>query len=254
MTKSTAIWEQFRLPLAEGTPQPTDEEREQQFQKFREALSAEGALDTFKTALNEAFAPLMEKGVLEKLPPEHDANDENDRRAPRRHERRLRRSNVPVSDVLIENATSALQKVAATKMPSPEVADRVFARLKSELPDDAQAERRGHASRAEEDGRRSVERRWKSIPAGTVLASAHDENGNPLPIDDAALEKLQARIPDRTRTAGRSASKLTRSLAVLGMYVALYVLCGFYIYHREPRIIDDLRPAGHAAGAGRASP
>jgi hypothetical protein len=31
-----------------------------------------------------------------------------------------------------------------------------------------------------------------------------------------------------------------RSLAVLGMYVALYVLCGFYIYHRDPRIIDDL--------------
>jgi putative nucleotidyltransferase with HDIG domain len=27
---------------------------------------------------------------------------------------------------------------------------------------------------------------------------------------------------------------------VLGMYVALYVLCGFYIYHRDPRIIDDL--------------
>ena len=24
------------------------------------------------------------------------------------------------------------------------------------------------------------------------------------------------------------------------MYVALYVLCGFYIYHRDPRIIDDL--------------
>ena len=24
------------------------------------------------------------------------------------------------------------------------------------------------------------------------------------------------------------------------MYVALYVLCGFYIYYREPRIVDDL--------------
>jgi membrane-associated HD superfamily phosphohydrolase len=24
------------------------------------------------------------------------------------------------------------------------------------------------------------------------------------------------------------------------MYIALYVLCGFYIYHRDPRIIDDL--------------
>ncbi len=24
------------------------------------------------------------------------------------------------------------------------------------------------------------------------------------------------------------------------MYFALYVLCGFYIYHRDPRIVDDL--------------
>ena len=36
------IWDQFRLQLAEGTPQPTDEERKQRFQKFREHLAAEG--------------------------------------------------------------------------------------------------------------------------------------------------------------------------------------------------------------------
>ena len=39
---------------------------------------------------------------------------------------------------------------------------------------------------------------------------------------------------------GRCRSKFSRSLAVFGMYVALYVLCGFYIYHRDPRIVDDL--------------
>ena len=34
-----AIWEQFRLQLAEGTPQPTEEERRERFQRFRESLS-----------------------------------------------------------------------------------------------------------------------------------------------------------------------------------------------------------------------
>ncbi len=34
--------------------------------------------------------------------------------------------------------------------------------------------------------------------------------------------------------------KLSRSIAVLGMYVALYVLCGFYVYYREPRVASEL--------------
>ena len=35
-------------------------------------------------------------------------------------------------------------------------------------------------------------------------------------------------------------ANVRHSLAVLGMYMALFVLCGFYIYHRDPRIIEDL--------------
>src|SRR5262245_64698263 len=34
--------------------------------------------------------------------------------------------------------------------------------------------------------------------------------------------------------------KAARSFAVLGMYVALYVLCGFYVYYREPRVANEL--------------
>ena len=60
-----------------------------------------------------------------------------------------------------------------------------------------------------------------------------------MPIDDAALEKLK--LEYRTELAQQPyASKLTHSLSVLGLYVALFVLCGFYIHHRDPRIIDDL--------------
>ena len=77
------------------------------------------------------------------------------------------------------------------------------------------------------------------IPAGSVLAHAQDDKGVPMPIDDAALEKLKLEF--RTEIDHRPfLSKFSRSLAVFGMYVALYVLCGFYIYHRDPRIVDDL--------------
>src|SRR4029079_330474 len=76
LPKVDKLWESFQLQFAEGTPKPTSKEREQQYQKFRESLSAEGVLDKFKTALKESFAPLLDKGVLDKLPPEHDANKE----------------------------------------------------------------------------------------------------------------------------------------------------------------------------------
>jgi len=35
-------------------------------------------------------------------------------------------------------------------------------------------------------------------------------------------------------------AKLRRAMAILGMYVALYTLCGFYIQAREPRALQDL--------------
>ena len=90
-------------------------------------------MDKFKAALNEAFAPLLDKGVLEKLPPEHDANEETISVHPVGTDTKFPR-NVPVSDVLTENAARRCRSRCSAKMPSPEVADRVFARLKSSLP------------------------------------------------------------------------------------------------------------------------
>ena len=37
-------------------------------------------------------------------------------------------------------------------------------------------------------------------------------------------------------------SVVNRSLATFGMYLALYVLCGFYIYHRQPELLANLGP------------
>ena len=232
-----ALWDTFKLPLAEGTPQPTETEREQQYQKFHDALAAEGALDKFKTALKEAFAPILDKGVIEKLPPEHDANEQTISVHPVGTDAGFMR-NVPVSEVLTENVASGLQKTLPTKMPSPEVADRVFARLKSQLPSTLKLN--VEATRKEQkDKAAKVETQMEVIPAGAVLAHAQDDNGRPIPIDEAAMEKLK--LEYQTEIAKQPFSdKVMHSLAVLGMYVALFVLCGFYIHHRDPRIVDDL--------------
>ncbi len=231
------VWDKFKLPLAEGTPQPTDAEREQQFQKFHDALSADGAMAKFKSALNEVFAPIIDKGLINKLPPEHDANAETVSIHPVGTGAGFPR-NVPVSEVLTENVASALQKSLQAKMPSPEIADRVFARLKSELPttltlnlDLTRAEQKKKAD--------EVPPQKEEFPVGTVLAHAQDEHGVPQPLDEAALKKLQEEYDKELQQRPFSAN-MTHSLAVFGMYVALFVLCGFYIQHRDPRIIDDL--------------
>ncbi len=233
------LWSTFRLPLAQGTPKPTPQEREERYRKFHDALAADGALDKFKSALDEIFAPILDKGLLDKLPPEHDANKETisvhlvgtDNKFPR---------NVPISDVLTENVASQLQKGLTAKMVSPDVADRVFARLKSELPAATTLKLNVDATRQEQKAKvAEVKTQTEVIPAGTILAHAQDEQGNRVPIDDVAIDKL--RLEYQTELAHQPySSKLTHSLSVLGLYVALFVLCGFYIQHRDPRIIDDL--------------
>jgi putative nucleotidyltransferase with HDIG domain len=232
---AATTWEQFRLQLAEGTPQPTEEERRQRFGRFRDALAPEGALDAFKTSLAEALAPLKQKGLLQKLPPEHDANAETI--TIRRQGEAGFEQNVPISDVLVENAAAALQKSLQQKM-QPEVADRVFAALRRQLPEtlrlNLETTRKLQAEAADK-----VPEQKELIPIGTVLARATDDDGKPLAINEATLEKLRLEY-EAEKAQQPLSSKAGRSLAVFGMYIALYVLCGYYIHRREPDIIADL--------------
>ncbi len=63
------------------------------------------------------------------------------------------------------------------KMPSPEVADRVFARLKSSLPTTLKLN--VEATRQEQkNAAAAVPTKTEVIPAGTVLASAQDDKGS----------------------------------------------------------------------------
>ena len=70
-------------------------------------------------------------------------------------------------------------------------------------------------------------------PGEDVLAPA----GEPLTRETLDLLRLEYNQQIAEQDLGR---RVRRSLAVLGMYVALYTLCGFYIYMREPQVLNEL--------------
>jgi putative nucleotidyltransferase with HDIG domain len=230
LSNANEVWNSFRLPLAEGTPEPTTEERQQQYQRFREALLGEGALEKFKTALAEVFAPFEQSGLLDAMPADLEVNSE--RIAVRPIGSDGFESEVAVNEVLTEFAADRLQKSLEQKLPSLEVASRVFAWLRPKLPVTLKL---SLESTLKEQEKRVAEVKdvTKIYPPGSVLARAND------PINKSSLDLLdleyQAELDQRSLSA-----KLGRTLAVIGMYVALYTLCGFYVHYRDPRISQEL--------------
>lgn len=230
-------WQAFEPQLAPGTPDPTPEERQAQFARFREAFAEENALEVFNEKLAEVMAPFEERGLLEELPAEHkdlnfekifvqlkkEGSDDFGVSAAR-----------DIADVRIENAAAKLQTSLNEKISSAEVAQSTFAwlrpRLTTTLSIDLDATRK-----AQDEAAENTEPVYRTFRAGEdTLAKA----GEPLSAESLSLLKLEY----ETRLANQEiGTRVRRTLAMLGMYLAMYTLCGFYIYHREPLVLEDLQ-------------
>jgi putative nucleotidyltransferase with HDIG domain len=235
-----ALWRGFQPQLAEGTPALTAEEHAQQFQKFRDALAGDGKLEAFKTALAEALQPIAQNGLLDNLPEEHNANRE------KIAIRQLGKATgfdrqMPVDDLKVDKSTEDLRKTFEQKMPL-EVASRVFAWLRPQLKPTLRLNQQATKLVQDEDANK-VEEVTTIYPVGSVLVQARKplEAGgfaaSPISEDEMLLLRGEYATESEARTWR---ANLGRSLAVLGMYIALSILCGFFIYHREPKITGEL--------------
>ncbi|MBX3434410.1 MAG: HDIG domain-containing protein [Pirellulales bacterium] len=225
------LWNDFRPTPAAGTPDPTDEEEAAQFQRFREAFAEESATEQFYVKLAEAMAPLEQWGLIESLPPDYDANAEKiNIRVPGAESVLATRN---TSDVLLKEASGRLQQSLNEKLPSLEIAQRVYAwlakRLKPTLTLNADATRAAQDLEAARTPEQT-----KPYFAGKDLLAKGDE---PLTAEKVELLALEHQALLAQRTFGQ---KVRRTMAVLGMYVALSTLCGFYCYRREHRALADL--------------
>lgn len=228
------LWQQFQPPLAAGTPDPTEEMQAEQFQRFREAFAEEKSLETFGAQLEEVMAPFEQWGLLDALPEEHDANFERIFVRTRKGDSFSAEAQTSVSDVLIENAASRLQQSLNEKLPTPELAQRVYAWLRPRLMPTLTLNQEA-TQEAQERAAAEVEMVTKNFTAGKdTLAPA----GKPIGSESLELLSLEHGQQLAEQDLGQ---RIKRSFAIFGMYIALYTLCGFYLFHREPQALANLR-------------
>jgi hypothetical protein len=223
------VWDEFFPAPDSGAPVLTPEEQEQRFQLLHGALSTPEALAKLERSVAEVLAPYDQRGIMDKLPQEPtEGNQQEIVVIPTGHPDQ--RQVVKVSDVLIGEA-DWLKKGLAERLDSPELATRVFTWLRSRLPTTLKRNET-EIRLAQERAAEAVPPEYRKILLGDMLAPA----GKPL--DDLSLLELehQAYLESRSIT-----ERLAHSLASLGMFVALSILCGVYVLHYEPKLVDNLR-------------
>jgi putative nucleotidyltransferase with HDIG domain len=225
------VWAEFFPAPDAGAPALTADEQEQRFKLFHDALATPESLLKLERAAAEALAPAEQHGLMEKLPQEHNEGNQEEivvlpKGSPDRPQV------VKVSDVLIGEA-DWLKKSLAERLESPEVAERVFTWLRGRLPTTL-ALNKAETKRSKDKAIAAINDKFITISPGEVLA----RGGQPLTEENINLLALEHKaFLDQLRWSQRAAY----GLAVVGMFVALFVLCGAYVWHYEPRLVDNLR-------------
>ena len=220
---------------------PDEDIRQEQYQQFRQALTADGALAKFEKAVEEALADVEKHGLLDFLiAPSEDGETAT---GPEFNQVEIRvypaahpddQINEPVDRVLLTDVLTTLPEKLKSTLQSDDVVARVEAWLRKNLPEaitltldpDRTAERKKEAVDKVAYVNDPIATDTALVAAGIVV---NKDNLSLLVLEhDAFCAKL---------TTGQ---KLGRALATLGMYIALYTLCGFFIHYRYPKILQNV--------------
>lgn len=225
-------WRQFLPPDDPNRPEPIDVEKTaDDYKQFRSALVALGGPDKRNAAVDRIFAPLRLNGILEKLPDQHGAE---------RNRREIwvypagsakDQSKVLLGDVLLGDG-NRVKNLIREQLGNSAAADRtavwLMQRLRTTLTLDELESRNRQDAAA-----RAVEERMVKYSPGALLAPA----GKPITAETLDLLRLEYEQYVRQLPFSRC---VERSSAVFCMLVALFVLCGYYIFYREPRLLQNL--------------
>ncbi len=225
------LWQQFQPTPAEGTPDPTEEERQQQYQRFRDAFAEDGSLDIFDEQLSAVMTPLDQWGLLGEL--SEGVNLEKIFVRTGEEKGFAAEAQREVTEVLLESAAARLQQSLKEKLGSVELAQRIYARIRPRLEPTLTLNSEA-THQAQDEAADAVETQYKPFRLGEeTLAKA----GEPLSAEVVELLRLEHEEIIAQQDLG---ARIRRTLAILGMYVALYTLCGFYISMREPKVLEEL--------------
>jgi putative nucleotidyltransferase with HDIG domain len=229
------IWKRF-LPVV---PEQATADDEQFFTDFRAALAEDMELAQLDEAVRRALEPYEQHGLLEKL---LHTNEEGDQSAVIVHPvgNEALGERVEVRDIRIAEVSSQLEQRLATELRAVKVPDAKVPQVARLLNNWFQSKGLPVTLKLNKPA--------TQLAYDLALASVADANyeyqqgeklaagGQPLTTKEVELLKREYRAEQRTVW-----QKVQHSLADIGMYVALYILCGCYMYFHERRILHDLR-------------
>ncbi len=238
------LWGSFLVKADEATEQAD----EMAFNAIRTALADDQDLTRMAEAVQRAFQQFEENGLLESL--EHEPEDGSQISIlvyPLGKPSFVRI--VDVQNVIIAQATADLRQQIARELEKAELpaahvgttAQLIYNFLTNQgfpttLTIDREATQRQYDKEL-----RNVEYHRLYKP-GETLAEA----GVPLTL---AKVELLRREYDRQLADMSAMQMIYHSLADFGMFVALYILCGTYIYYYDPRILTGVRRLATVLGA-----
>ncbi len=225
-------------PLAESAPL---EQQQRVFTTIHEALAEDSAPLAFEEAMQRTLAPWERRGLLDSL--EHGIDDGSQTAIqvhPLGDEKFSER--VEVSDVLIAQAAAALQPslvrefqaVLTDKGQAEALANLIHQWIRNTgLPATL------HINRLASEQAR--DQREMETPEATFRFRIGDKiasGGWPLSRGDIGrlAAEHEAWVSSLT-----FAMKIDRTLALFGLYLASFVLCGYYIYYHQPSLLTDMR-------------
>ena len=234
------LWGEFSPP----DPQRPMDEDKRRFDAIKAYFTAGMDSGRYDEAVKRALTPIERSGVLK----EKDPRDKGSQISLLIHEAGSDRPShrATIDEVRIDKVKSTLKqrlldelKVQDTSMMASTsvVADLTYAWLDAHLPETL--------SYDPDASLKEAERAVADVkPATTIYeADVAELAASGKPLTEANIELL--RHEDRAWKARLGwQDRLGRSLAIFGMFVAISTLCGFYIYHRRPRLLTDLRRYG----------
>ncbi len=234
-----SVWDEFIVGPGQDV-KLSETENATSFNHFRQVLTDDPKLERFERAVDQALAEFRQHGLMPKLPDDHEGSQIEIFVHPIDDPSATRL--VEVESVFIPKATMKLQQkltegFSASSMSEPdasEVAKHVFAWLAPKLPTTLKKD--SNATRiAADKAEAAVSPVMTTFEEGMRIV----DGGRPLTRND--LEDLLWREHQALMSGMGFGQMIGHTLADFGMYVALYILCGFVIYYRERRLLTDLR-------------
>ncbi|MEM7315417.1 MAG: HDIG domain-containing metalloprotein, partial [Planctomycetota bacterium] len=203
------------------------------FAEFKAALENDSKLETYEKAVREALFSIEKDGLLDQLQHSYD------KQGGLQDQIRVAIGDdgpatlVSVDDVRIENALPKLRERLAAELLSEPLARHTAAwfsvkgRLKQTLTYNREATEEAAAQAAADTP--PVENVYE---IGQTLAPG----GAPLNAEDIALLKEEYRWASKAITLPQ---KLSRTVAIFGMYATVFSICGFYGLFRRTKLLTD---------------